>query len=371
MSEDYFWLVLKCYNLSGLRKSSNGFLRVLSVYILYPIMLIIFGMTIYNIRYRHSNIFEITEVFISICYFLHMVLRKTLLMKNSSLYEEILEQQFHYWNYGLFGESTETKLRKNMEICVSILKFLLMNASISVGLHSISPFFVKSLQLPQSCWIPENNPIARDVIYLFLVILYVECINYVVVFDGFYLLIATNIRTQFVLLQKAADSIKLKSGEEEIIWAKLKKYSQYHSFILSVHKKLNKIYSEFFLCNYILTILGTCIPLFIIFDRSSNIAEILESIIVAFIINVLLVMVFIPASNIEIEAEKLVFHIYNINWYETRNLKIRKFILFWLMQAQVPVQLTGGGMLTINRTLMLQIQRIGVSFSTLLTGLAP
>nr|XP_015835517.1 PREDICTED: uncharacterized protein LOC107397935 [Tribolium castaneum] len=284
MSEDnYFRMVLNCYNLSGLRKSSKWFLRVLSVYILYPIMLIIFGMIIYNVRFNHSNIFEITEVFISICMFLHvivtpknfkfsglvfqMVLRKTMLIKNSSLYEEILELQFYFWKYGLFGETTGSKLRKSMKTCVSVLKFIVINGSMSVTLHSISPLLVKSLVLPQSCWIPGNNPVAKNVIHIFLVIMYVECLNYLVVFDGLYLLTATNLKAQFILLQKAADSIKLTRGEEELSWMKLKKFSQYHAFILSVHKKVNKIYSEFFLCTYILTIWGTCIPLFIIFDR--------------------------------------------------------------------------------------------------------
>ncbi|XP_044267779.1 uncharacterized protein LOC123013370 [Tribolium madens] len=366
---NYFQMCLTCYNLSGLRPSSKLFLKIISQYILYPLKLVLFVMMIYNIRFKHNNITEITEVFIAVCTFAYIILRKTILIKNSYLYEDLIEEQSRFWKYDLFGKLTESKLRKNMQFCESLIKLIVISGCISATVHSISPLFVKDLELPQACWIPGKNPIAKNIIYVLESVIHVECLNYVAVFDGLYLLTTANLKVQFVLLQKAIECITLKNGEEKTSWTQLKQCSQYHRYLLSIHRKINKIYSEYFLCSYILTIWGTCIPLFVIFNNSSNVAEVVESMFIAFLINTLLVMMFIPASEIEIEAEKLALQIYFINWYETKNLKIRKFILFWLMQAQVPVRMTGGGMLIINRSLMLQIQRIGFSLTTLLTGL--
>ncbi|KAJ3645160.1 hypothetical protein Zmor_022842 [Zophobas morio] len=75
---------------------------------------------------------------------------------------------------------------------------------------------------------------------------------------------------------------------------------------------------------------------------------------------------FLPASNVEIEAEKLANEIYCLDWYNSPNLKIRKFVLFWLMKAQKPVQMSGGGLMTVNRNVFLQIPRTSFSICTLL-----
>jgi hypothetical protein len=67
--KDYFQLSLSYYNKSGLRKSSTFFQKCVSVYILYPLIIIFYLMVIYNIRYKHSDIFDIAEVFQSVSVF--------------------------------------------------------------------------------------------------------------------------------------------------------------------------------------------------------------------------------------------------------------------------------------------------------------
>ncbi|EFA04561.2 odorant receptor 149 [Tribolium castaneum] len=320
---NYFQMCLTCYNLSGLRSSSKPFLKIISQFILYPVMWVLFGMMTYNIRFKHNNLSEITEVFIAVCTTAYILLRKTILIKNSALYEDLIKEQSRFWKYDLFGEPTESKLRKNMQFCVSLIKLIVISGIMSTVVHCSSPFLVENIDLPQSCWIPGNNSIVKNIIYVAESAIHIECLNYLAVFDGLYLLTTTNLKAQFVLLQKAIESITFKSGDEETYaWTQLKACSQYHIYLLRIHKKINKIYSEFFLCTYILTIWGTCVPLFVIFNNISNFAEVVESMFIAFLINALLVMMFIPASEIEIEAEKLALQIYFINWYETKNLKI-------------------------------------------------
>jgi hypothetical protein len=86
------------------------------------------------------------------------------------------------------------------------------------------------------------------------------------------------------------------------------------------------------------------------------------------------------------QADNLTSEIYNIDWYNTKNLKICKFVLFWLARSQTPVQMSGVGIVKVNRQVLLQvklnnnclficaknvlqIQRLGFSVTTMLTGL--
>jgi hypothetical protein len=56
------------------------------------------------------------------------------------------------------------------------------------------------------------------------------------------------------------------------------------------------------------------------------------------------------------QADNLTLQIYNIDWYNAKNLKICKFVLFWLAQSQTPVQMSGAGLVKINRQVLLQVR---------------
>ncbi|XP_064212959.1 uncharacterized protein LOC107397885 [Tribolium castaneum] len=367
-SEDNLKLCLACYNLSGLGPSSKLFLRLLS-YILYILLWVFLIMVIINIAFKHDNIWDIAEIFTSVSITITMVIRKTIMLKHSSSFEELIEMHSQFWDYSLFGKTTESKIRKSTGLYKFILKCYVVCGVISVSLRSLAPIFAKNLVLPQDCWIPGNSTIARFIIYAFETVLYAEGVSYYTFFDGLLLMITANLKAQFILLQKAIQSINFETDSSETAWVKLVKCCEHHKFLLSVLKKLNSLYSIFYLCTYILVITGVCVSLFIVFDKSSTFAQIVEGAITVVILNSMIFMICICSSETEIQAEKLITQIYDINWYDSPNLKIRKFILFWLMQAQVSVQIKGAGVLVLNRPLMLQVQRISYSVSTLLTGL--
>lgn len=67
--DNYLHLCLIFYELSGLRATSKPFLKILSLYVFYPVMMIIFAMMFYNIRYQHANVIETADVFASISIF--------------------------------------------------------------------------------------------------------------------------------------------------------------------------------------------------------------------------------------------------------------------------------------------------------------
>jgi hypothetical protein len=66
---NYFQLSFDFYDRSGLRRSSTFLQKCVSLYILYPLLLILHFMVIFNFRYKHNDIFDFAEVFTSISAF--------------------------------------------------------------------------------------------------------------------------------------------------------------------------------------------------------------------------------------------------------------------------------------------------------------
>ncbi|KAJ3632640.1 hypothetical protein MTP99_009634 [Tenebrio molitor] len=371
--KNYFQLCFCFYNLTGLRKSSTFLQKFVSMCILYPLLMIFYFMVIFNLRYKHSDIFDFAEVFNSLFAFGYLICRKTLLLVHGSLFEEMIEEYSQFWTYDLFGTSAKYSCEKNMALSLSAIKLFLIGGAVSSVVHFTAPFYIEEYSLPHACWIPGNSFAARISLYTLETIFYIEIVVIVVAFDGFYLLMCSNLKIQFALLCKAVRSIQLGTNNnkvhEEVCWKNLKEFCEYHVFLLSMHKKLNKVFSEFFICQYFFTIGGTCISLFVIFDKSSNMTQLIESICFAALSYTLVTITFIPAGEIEIEADNLTLEIYNIDWYNTKDLKVWKFVQFWLAQSQTPVQMSGAGIVRVNRQVLLQIQRLGFSVATMLTGL--
>jgi hypothetical protein len=165
-----------------------------------------------------------------------LVFRKTLLIIHGSLLEEIIEDHSHFWTYDLFGKAFGDRLRKTMDLCVSIIKLFIIGGVIAGLIYWTAPFYIKKYSLPHACWIPGNNSVATIILYILESIFYIEINVIIVAFDGLYLLMCFNLKLQFVLLCKAVNSIKLGTNatkvNEEMCWGKLKHYNHYHKFLL-------------------------------------------------------------------------------------------------------------------------------------------
>lgn len=68
-NKDYFQLIFNLYSRTGLRRSSTCFSKFVSLCLLYPLLIIMYLMVIYNFRYKHSDIFDIAQVISSISTF--------------------------------------------------------------------------------------------------------------------------------------------------------------------------------------------------------------------------------------------------------------------------------------------------------------
>ncbi|RZC32324.1 7tm 6 domain containing protein, partial [Asbolus verrucosus] len=349
---DHFQFALKCYDISGLKRTCAFYKKFISVYVLYPLLLVLYTLMIINIRHQ-KNVFEIAAVFESVSTFgyvnsqllfscfkrlsFQLVARKTILLTHASLFEEISEDRSRFWHYDLYGKTAGDKFRNQMALCVSLFKFIWMSAAVSIIFRCCTPLFVPEYVLPDACYIPGESIYTVVIIFVLEVIFYLEMTFLFGVFDAFFVLMCVDLKVQFKLLNKTLRTINVgvdkEKNHEESCWRKLKKCFAHHRFLLSVHKKLNKAFSEFFVCMYFFTIGGMCIQLFIVLDGSANITHLIR---------------------IAMHAEKLIFEIYSIDWYNTGSLRIRKFILFWLIKAQIPLLMTGAEVLPVNRSMLPQ-----------------
>ncbi|XP_063913207.1 odorant receptor Or2-like [Zophobas morio] len=340
IKNEHLQFIITYYSRSGLRSSSGFIQKFISVYVLYPLFLIFYTLVILNFRYKHDTIFDFVEIFSSVSSFANLLSRKTALVVDGHLFDDIIKEIPRFWKYDLCGKNDEkNKYSARMALCVKFIKFLWISGVVSLTFHSSAPIFVKEMSLPHACWIPGDIFAFRVIIYTLEVIFYIEVVFLLGVFDGFYLLMCTELKIQLELLEKAVNAIEFRADEdltnENKCWEKLKECSRYHKFLL----------------------------------RSSSLTQVVEGAFIIVLANVLIAMVFIPSSLVEIEAEQLSYAIYNIDWYNAKLPKNRKFVLFWLRQTQIPLEMTGAGILKINRPVMLQIQRLGFSVSSLLAGL--
>ncbi|KYB26696.1 putative multidrug resistance-associated protein lethal(2)03659-like Protein [Tribolium castaneum] len=278
--KDAFYFVIDCYNKSGLRKTSPNLRKLVSIYLLLPLLFILYSMIIINIRYKNANIFEIAEVFEAVSTFgqvqppfndpknlkiLQLVARKSLLLLHRSLFEEIIQDRSHFWSYDSFGGKIGDKYRQEMQFSVSLIKKMWYASVWSLVFHFCTPFFVTNAVLPDACWIPVDSKCLVIFLYALEMVFYIEVIFLLGSFDAFFLCMCTELKIQFNLLNRTLDKLQTNPETTDEMWLKtLKKCSRHHCFILKVHAKLNRFFSEYFVCQYLINVGGVCIQFFII-----------------------------------------------------------------------------------------------------------
>ncbi|KAH0818826.1 hypothetical protein GEV33_003965 [Tenebrio molitor] len=326
-------------------------------YILPLVTSILVFLVVCNFQYLHHDIFEISRACIAFCTHSHALVRQLSMIWYSSEIEQLLKSVAHFWDYDLFGKDLGEYFRKKMTVRLLLIKCLFV---ICVGVLSylfLSPLVFGHTDLPQESWIPGNNHYAKVIIYVSQIVCLSNVPFLLIVFDGTLFFLCNELEIQFLLLKKSLQAIKIGANpsaeQERVCLDKLKNYSIYHLFLLRVHEKLKTIYSDFFLFEYLVCIEALCI-LFCVLNESTSASELIVSFI--YMIGVILqcAFAFLAVSNLEAEAATLSDALYDLDWYNSSDKKIPRHILFMLMKAQQPVQLTGAGLISVNRNTFLQ-----------------
>ncbi|RZC31772.1 odorant receptor 22a-like [Asbolus verrucosus] len=309
------------------------------------------GPKIFMFRYMKGDILLMAEAFESLSTYTQCTVRKYILFVHGKLITEVIKECGQLWNYDLFGAKDEKALRQKMEFCIKMTKALAMASSGTIALLCLTAIFDEKKSVPLTCWTPDSK-LATGIIFSLEVLTLLETLYLVVALDSFYLLICTAITVQFIMLQKMLEQLNFGVNSDD-----------------ELHKKLNKIYSEYYIVQYVITVTAVAIQGYIVLYKSTSLQTSIKGVVYFFTVMFQVALFFIPASNIEIEAENFSNEIYNVNWEDNRNMKNGKHILFMLMKSQKPLYMLGGGMLHVNRNEYIVLLRLAFTIATILGGM--
>ncbi|XP_015839546.2 uncharacterized protein LOC100142608, partial [Tribolium castaneum] len=353
---DHFRYVSTIFKLSGYLPSLKTLKTKILKYVFSPIMFTLITFIIYNFRYMHHDIFEIARTCEALSTHGHVFGRKLAVLKHANLIEQVINDRNFFWSYEKFGEKLGQRFRQKLFFRDYVMKSLSAMSVLMLAYFYLTPVFVRSVNLPQASWVPQFSH-ATALVYFCQVVCLSESIPVAVIIDGTFLLMGAELEIQFNLLKKTLKAVEIgqNSGQkhEEKCLKQLKICASYHDFLLKEHVKMKTIFSEFFLLQYLLSIEGLCIELFVVNKAQTWGQFALGAIYVVGII-MQSSFTFLSASNLEIEAESLADSIYDVDWYNAKDPRIRKHILFMLMKAQEPLRLTGAGLFDVNRNMLLQ-----------------
>ncbi|RZC41627.1 7tm 6 domain containing protein [Asbolus verrucosus] len=328
------------------------------------------GLVLYNFHYMDYSISEAVDTFEGVSTLGHILLRKISVVSQATQLEDLYNQRLRFWKYDMFGKEKGDKYRKRMTICAYLSRGLLIVTFTTAVFLGIRPIFVESKTLPEPLFVPGNNKFLKIFFYVAEMFYLCELILLTSFYDGTFLMMCGELEIQFQILKMAIRSIKIGEDStlehEETCCNQLKSCSLYHLFLKKVHHNLNKTFSIFVVFQYGVSVVGICINLFILNSEESTLTQKMTAIMYMQPVSLQLAFIFIPASNVGIESESLADAIFDVDWYNAKNMKMRKHILFMITNALEPLGFTGAGLFDINRTVFLQILRISFSIFTLL-----
>lgn len=179
----------------------------------------------------------------------------------------IKERTCYFWEYNLFGAKFGKNLETKMKICSRIVKIVVSGGVVTIVLFCLTTVFDKTKVVPLVCWTPEDR-VLTGIIYLIEVLIMFEIMYALLSLDCFYLLICTDLRIQFILLQKKIKSFRF-GREDSESFRKIVHCTQHHNFLLQCvklvkinnpekifrfHGKLNTVFSSYFIVLYLVTV---------------------------------------------------------------------------------------------------------------------
>ncbi|XP_044255369.1 uncharacterized protein LOC123005612 [Tribolium madens] len=338
----------------------------------FPLTLLLIALSSYKLRDTNNDIFLIMEILESISTFTLLMIRKYVVFTHSSLMLDIFNDCYNLWSFDLFGLELEQKFKKQMKNCWTLAQTLITCGFITIMFMCVSALIEEEKLVPFICWLPDFL-YARELIFLSQFIILMVVFYYILLTDGFYLLVCMDIKIQYKMMRKMLKSIKFGIILEKESLEKLVELAKHHNKMLKLHKKLNNVFSKYFLVQYAMSVSAITVQAYTLKYSEVTIETVLKSIFYTVSILLQVALYFFPASNVEIEASIIIiklFILFFLNWQDYGNVKIRHHILFMLLKSQQKLEMKGGGMLHINRNEYLMMFRLALTIATLLGNLS-
>ncbi|EFA12791.2 odorant receptor 152 [Tribolium castaneum] len=353
---------------SGLAPDSPPIRKFLAKFFILPCFLII-ALSIYKLRDSNSDIFLVIDVLECVASYTQLTIRKYIIYNHGKLMEEIISDCENLWSFDMFGPELGKNFDQKMRNTWTVVKSLITCGFVTFILMCVSATTSKENPLPFTCWVP-NFAFATELLFLLQFLLLMELLYDVMAMDGFFLLVCMDIQIQFKMMKKMLHSIQFGVTSEEESWDKLVELVKQHNKMLKLHQKLNRVFSRYFLVQYAMTVGSMTVQAYTLKYSEANIETTIKSIVYTISLMLQGASFFFSASNIEIEAGNFSKEIYFLNWEDQQDVKIKKHILFMLMKSQENLELTGEGMVHVNRRDYLKMFRLAFTIATLLDGLS-
>lgn len=127
---------------------------------------------------------------------------------HSELIQKLLEERRQFWSYDMFGKDYETYLRHKMILATRVMKTMITLGVSVATLMNLSTLVDDNKKVPLECYIPEFKH-SIPVVFIIEVLSLAEIIYLVGAVDALYVLMCTDIKIQFLLLQKKISTIRI------------------------------------------------------------------------------------------------------------------------------------------------------------------
>lgn len=158
----------------------------------------------------------------------------------SSEFDNIIKSRLLFWSSDLFGDTLEKNFRQNNIFWLKCLKLFLFCCFVLTTTIGLTPLFVETVIVPSSCWIPKNNEALRIFIWIAEILLCLELILECASFDGLFLFMCSDLKTQLSLIVETLKAIQLKKHQkcdyDDRILVEMKRCSNHHRFLLRYFK---------------------------------------------------------------------------------------------------------------------------------------
>ncbi|KAI7815590.1 Odorant receptor Or66 [Rhyzopertha dominica] len=283
----------------------------------------------------------------------------------------MLEDRKRFWNINDFGNDISQELNSMFNKLLKFFIFFRGSTYFTSVLNVITPILMQDHSLPFGSYVFEGFPYSYEAMYASQSFYYIVVVEEVLGFDCLFATLCLEVVVQFKLLNYKLSCLKIQKGtmDSSQYLSDLKTCIDYHNFLLGYSSGVRYYCQTYLLCQYNITIASICMELYLLSENIDDPPQVLRC--TLFVLCLLIQWAFycFLAEALKEKAFKVAVSVYESGWTDDFVKEGRTAIKLIIMRANIPVALTAGKMLIVDRQLFVFVVRTAMSFFTLLRTL--
>ncbi|KAI7815592.1 Odorant receptor Or64 [Rhyzopertha dominica] len=305
---------------------------------------------------------------------LHIFTRIYPLLFLKPLLVKLCQDRLKFWDFTDFEDCVFQKITLFFKTVLKLLTTLFTIDGVACAMYAISPALImRDRSLPFGSHVWEAFPCYYEILYVS------QCFAVAIVmlvamgFDMLFASFCVELIVQFKLLNhklrtsKAVSysNVKRRNPYLDI----LKDCVDYHNYLLEYCSGVRSYFEMFLLLEYLLKITSVCMQLYVISENMDNVSLVIRCTMMATALLGEMVIYCFFSEALKSEALDTALAAYESDWLDTYLKQGRITMTMIIMRASIPVGMTAGKMLMVDRQLFEHIVRTSMSFFTLLRTL--